>query len=263
MPALHLSIFILVGFAGFVLAQAVAPLPKTMSGRWTTVMPDGANFSDKLSLVLDVPVGVGPLTGRMTLRGTGCGALDEPLAGTWDGNELRFESQVRPNENTISIDRDCGTGHIKFDLFRKPGKSLFEGESRRDGALVASQITLEPPVEIGTLLLAPETWTLLFGLFYIAFHLISIGLSLQLRQLIKPHAPAFSKIFAARTGRWPPVQSVQFKYALPWVPPPAELGNYSSSVRNVFRAARIVSTIAILFLMACAISFYLGGGNPR
>jgi hypothetical protein len=259
----HLTILVLAGFTGMVLAQTVAPLPKRMSGRWATTMPGGTTFSDTLSVALEAPAGTGSVTGLLTMRGISCGAFYEPLVGTWDGNELRLESQVRPNVNAVSINRDCGTGRVTFNLTRKPGQSSFEGESHRDGAPVPSQVALAPPVTVDAVLADPMTWTFIFGFLYIVFHLISIVLGLELRQSIKAHEPAFSKIFAARIGRWPLVQSLQFRYWLPWVSSPAELGDYSSFVRNVFRATRIVSTIALVFFLASFTSFYLGGGNSR
>jgi len=130
--------------AGIVLAQATVPLPKAMSGRWTSVVPGGRTFTDTWSVVLDAPGGTGPVTGRLTLNGVGCGAKDEPLTGTWDGSELRIESQVHPNVNSQRANGECGTGRVTFRLTRKPGQSTFEGESQRDAAPAPSQVTLGP-----------------------------------------------------------------------------------------------------------------------
>jgi hypothetical protein len=127
-----------------VFAQTAAPLPKAMSGRWTAVIPGGRTFTDTLSVALDAPAGTGPVTGHFTNRGVTCGAANEPLTGTWDGTELRFESQVRPNVNVQRANGDCGTGRISFVLTRKAGQATFEGESRRDGMSVPAQITLAP-----------------------------------------------------------------------------------------------------------------------
>jgi hypothetical protein len=139
-----LVLLVLVGSADMVLAQTTTPLPKAMSGRWTSVVPGGRTFTDTWSVILDVPGGTGPVTGRLTLRGVTCGALDEPLTGSWDGNELRMESQVRPNVNAQRTNGECGTGRVTFKLARKPGQSTFEGESQRDAAPVPSQVTLAP-----------------------------------------------------------------------------------------------------------------------
>jgi len=134
----------LAGITGEVLAQATAELPGRMSGRWTAVVPGRATYSDTMSVTLDVPSGTGPLTGRLTSRGVTCGALDEPLTGTWDGTELRFESLVRPNVNAQRADGNCGTGRVTYVLKRKPGQSAFEGESHREGLKIAVQVTLAP-----------------------------------------------------------------------------------------------------------------------
>jgi hypothetical protein len=126
------------------LAQAEAPLPLKMSGHWTALAPGGRTFVDSLSIVLDAPAQSGAITGRLTLRGVTCGASDEPLQGTWDGTELRFESRVRPNVNAARPNGDCGNGTVSFVLARKAGTTAFTGESRRDGSPVPSQITLAP-----------------------------------------------------------------------------------------------------------------------
>ncbi len=145
MRAIAICILLVVmGVTHGVAAQTAAPLPKTLSGRWTAVVPGGRTFTDTMSVVLDVPATTGPLTGRLTLRGVTCGAIDEPLTGTWDGTELHFESQVRPNVNAQRTNGECGTGKVTFVLSRKPGQAVFEGESRRDAAPGASQITLAP-----------------------------------------------------------------------------------------------------------------------
>ena len=139
-----LVLFVSVGVAGGVLAQASAPLPKILSGRWVAVVPGNQTYTDSISVVLDAPPGPGQLTGRLTVRGVACGAIDEPLTGTWDGNELSFESEVRPNVNATRMNGQCGTGHITFQLTRKAGQSSFEGEFRRDGMQAPGQVTLAP-----------------------------------------------------------------------------------------------------------------------
>jgi len=139
-----LVLVVIAGSAAGALAQTTTALPKAMSGRWTSVVPGGRTFTDTWSVILDVPGGAGAVTGRLTLRGVTCGALDEPLTGTWDGNELRMESQVRPNVNAQRTNGECGTGRVTFTLARKPGQSTFEGESQRDAAPVPSQVTLAP-----------------------------------------------------------------------------------------------------------------------
>lgn len=141
----HLALLILAGLTGVVLAQTIAPLPKMMSGRWTSVQPTGRTYTGTWSVVLEIPPeGTGPITGRMTSGGGNCGALDEPLVGTWDGNELRIESRLRPNVNATRANADCGTGRTVTILTRKPGQTGFEGETRLDWTTVPSQVTLSP-----------------------------------------------------------------------------------------------------------------------
>ena len=89
------------------IAQAPAPLPKSMSGRWVVALPNGRLYTDTASVVLDAPEGTGSVTGRFTSRGVACGALDEPLVGTWDGTELRFDSRVGPIVNADQNDGQC------------------------------------------------------------------------------------------------------------------------------------------------------------
>jgi hypothetical protein len=115
-----------------------------MKGRWVAVLPNGQSFIDSLSVVLDQPDATGRVTGRLTSRGVTCGALDEPLVGTWDGTELRFESRVKPNVNAQRMNGNCDTGRIEYVLKRKPGDSRFEGQARRDGSPVAVEVTLSP-----------------------------------------------------------------------------------------------------------------------
>lgn len=135
---------VLTTFATTIATETNAPLPKSMNGRWTAVVPGGRTFTDTMSVVLDAPNGTGAVAGRLTSRGVVCGALDEPLTGTWDGTELRFESLVRPNVNVTRPNGDCGNGRIVFVLIRKPGQGAFEGESRREGSPNPVQITLSP-----------------------------------------------------------------------------------------------------------------------
>ena len=129
---------------GAVHAQLPAPLPAKLSGNWSSVVPGGRAYTDTMSIVLDPPDQAGRVTGRFTSRGVACGALDEPLTGSWNGSELRFESQVRPSVNTQRLGGDCGDGRIRFVLVRKPGQSGFEGQSVREGAPAPAQITLSP-----------------------------------------------------------------------------------------------------------------------
>jgi hypothetical protein len=138
------ALLILMSFSVITLAQTIMPLPKTLSGRWTAVVPGVGTFSDTISVVLDVPAQPGPLTGRLTSRGVTCGAMDEPLVGNWDGTELRFESKVQANVNVQRLNGQCASGRITYVLTRKPGQAAFEGEARRDGMSSPAQVTLAP-----------------------------------------------------------------------------------------------------------------------
>jgi hypothetical protein len=106
------------------------------------VLPNGRLYTDTMSVVLDAPAANGAVTGRLTVRGVTCGAQDEPLTGTWDGVQLRFESQVRPNVNAQQKDAQCASGKVVYVLRRKPGQLAFDGEFTRDGMNVPGQATL-------------------------------------------------------------------------------------------------------------------------
>ena len=134
----------LIGATTWAVGQAPEPLPTAMSGHWVVVLPNGRLYTDTMSVVLEAPAGTGPITGRLTVRGVTCGALDEPLTGTWDGTQLRFESQVRPNVNTQQKDAQCASGKVMYVLRRKPGAQAFDGEFTRDGMSVPGQVTLTP-----------------------------------------------------------------------------------------------------------------------
>jgi hypothetical protein len=136
--------FMLAAFAGATLAQSSSPLPGKLSGRWTAVIPGGRTFTDSVSVVLESPDNAGAVKGRLTVRGVTCGAIDEPLTGTWDGSELKFESLVRPNVNATRQNGECGNGRVSFALKRKPGENHFVGESLRDGAASPTQVTMSP-----------------------------------------------------------------------------------------------------------------------
>lgn len=125
--------------------QTPQALPTALTGKWVVVLPNGRLYTDSMSLVLDAPAdGSNTVKGRLTVRGVTCGAQDEPLIGTWDGVQLRFESQVRPNVNAQQKDAQCGSGKVSYVLRRKPGQQDFDGEFTRDGMSVPGQATLTP-----------------------------------------------------------------------------------------------------------------------
>jgi hypothetical protein len=128
------------------LAQREAPLPKAMSGHWVEPWQpsyNDRNYSDAISVTFDGDGAPGPVTGRLTRRGILCGAVNEPLTGTWDGVELRFVAVNRPNMNTHQPDGNCSRRPWKYLLVRKPEQTAFEGDGRSPGGTYI-QIMLSP-----------------------------------------------------------------------------------------------------------------------
>jgi hypothetical protein len=121
-------------------AQALAPLPINMNGKWTFL--GKRTSSDVMSVVIDGDGAPGKITGRLTLRANNCGALDEPFQGTWDGTTLRFDALLRSNVNTQRSNMDCPSDATKFVLARKPGQAGFEGEA--SASTGTFQVTLAP-----------------------------------------------------------------------------------------------------------------------
>lgn len=105
------------------------PLPPSLGGQWTVLAAGGRTFVDRWQASIDPPGAPGPVRGRFSWRAPNCGALDEPLEGSWDGRELVFTTTLRPNVNTANKDRDCGDGRLAVKLRRKPGDRSFEGEA--------------------------------------------------------------------------------------------------------------------------------------
>jgi hypothetical protein len=121
--------------AGLAMAQAPEPLPGKLSGRWTFMGPAGV-FVNAFDVAFDGGGAPGPVSGKLTWKGVNCGALDEPIRGSWDGTELSFEAVLRPNANTLRVNGQCGSAPTKFSLKRKPGTGGFEGEARSETAVV-------------------------------------------------------------------------------------------------------------------------------
>ena len=128
-------------------ASAQAPanaLPGALSGRWTFLPAGGRTFVDMWSARFDGTGAPGPVTGKLTWRGVNCGAQDEPLTGTWDGTELRFESVLRANANTQNLNGNCEGGRAVWVLKRKPGSATFEGEGSMNERKVVVTVTASP-----------------------------------------------------------------------------------------------------------------------
>ena len=126
-------------------AQAPGPLPSTLSGRWTVVPPGGRAIIDTWSIRFEGNGAPGPVKGLVTWRGRGCGALNEPATGNWDGTELRFEFKARPDVNTQLMGATyCGEGKTIAVLRRTPGARDFEGTASLNDAPTGIQITGSP-----------------------------------------------------------------------------------------------------------------------
>ena len=121
------------------------PLPSSLSGRWTVVPPGGRTIIDSWTFEVDGARAPGPVKGRVTWRGRGCGALDEPIAGTWDGTELSFEFKTRPDVNTQMTGATyCGEGKTNVVLRRQAGARDFEGEASMNDGPANIPLTASP-----------------------------------------------------------------------------------------------------------------------
>ena len=121
-------------------AQTGEPLAKNMSGRW--IFLGKRTNSDVMSVALEGDGAPGAITGRLTLRGSNCGALDEPFKGTWDGVELRFSALLRSNVNARRANMECAADATQFVLTRKPGQAALEGNA--SASTGTFQVTLAP-----------------------------------------------------------------------------------------------------------------------
>jgi hypothetical protein len=110
-------------------------LPKSLSGRWTFMGPSGV-LIDTFTIVFDGDGAPGMVPGRLTWRGRSCGAKDEPLKASWDGNELKFEAVLKANVNTQRMNGDCPGEPTRWALKRKAGEASFEGEGRMRDLMV-------------------------------------------------------------------------------------------------------------------------------
>ena len=122
-------------------AQAGAPLPGSLSGRWTFMGPRGV-LIDSFSIVFEGNRAPGIVPARLTWRGFSCGAMDEPIQATWDGAELKFEAVLKANTNTQRMNGDCPADPTRWVLKRKTGEGSFEGEGRVGNIVVT--VTTSP-----------------------------------------------------------------------------------------------------------------------
>ena len=121
------------------LAQTTAPLPGLLSGRWTFTGP--RTISDSFSVAFEQKDGPGPVPGKLTWRGFNCGAKDEPIQASWDGNELKFEAVLKANTNAQRMNGDCPAEPTRWVLKRKEGDRSFEGEGRVGSTVVTVTAT--------------------------------------------------------------------------------------------------------------------------
>lgn len=133
------------GCAAVAFAQSVpAPLPPSLSGRWTYSAPNGRTFVDYWSVRFDSSGAPGAVNGMVTWRGLSCGAKDEPVTGTWNGTELRFEVVLRPNVNTQNPNGNCGNGRTTVLLTRNAGATGFEGTATQADRNVTVAVNASP-----------------------------------------------------------------------------------------------------------------------
>jgi hypothetical protein len=122
-------------------AQTGAPLPGSLSGRWTFMGPSGV-LIDSFSIAFEGTRAPGIVPARLTWRGLSCGARDEPIQATWDGSELKFEAVLKANTNTQRMNGDCPSDPTRWVLKRKTGDGSFEGEGRVRNTVVT--VTASP-----------------------------------------------------------------------------------------------------------------------
>ena len=133
----------LVGFAGTVAAQTNDLLPHKLSGRWMARGPN-QTFINPVELTFDGDGKPGPVTGRVSWRGVTCGAENEPLAGTWDGRELRMTTTHRANVNVVRLNGQCGDGKTTYVLVRKAGETGFEGQVTSTYSAATATVFVSP-----------------------------------------------------------------------------------------------------------------------
>jgi hypothetical protein len=124
-------------------AQSRDTLPQKLSGRMTAT---GARQTFILDVVMefDGERKPGAIVGRVTHRGVNCGAENEPLAGTWDGSELRAVAALHANVNTLRMGGQCDGTKVTYSMKRKPGTTEFEGDVRANTTSAVATIVLSP-----------------------------------------------------------------------------------------------------------------------
>lgn len=110
------------------------------TGHWS----DNRTFVNVVSFDFEGSGKPGALSGKVTWRGVGCGAQNEPLTGTWDGRELRINMVLRANVNADRMNADCGDGKITVVLTRKAGEKNFEGDAHASYTPAVPSLTVSP-----------------------------------------------------------------------------------------------------------------------
>lgn len=115
----------LLGVSTLVVAQQ--PLPKVMTGTWDVDLPPATRMtvlaSGSWSIVIERQNPDGSIEGKMTWAGgRHCEAVDEPITGSFDGNELRIEGMLRDKY------RNAGCRKAIFVLKRNAFGNAFAGE---------------------------------------------------------------------------------------------------------------------------------------
>jgi hypothetical protein len=128
--------------AAIAAAQTDDALPGHLSGHWTLV--GNRTSVNAVSFDFEGSGKPGALGGKVTWRGVGCGAQNEPLTGTWDGRELRINMVLRANVNADRMKADCGDGKTTVVLTRKAGEKSFEGDARASYTPAVPSVTVSP-----------------------------------------------------------------------------------------------------------------------
>jgi hypothetical protein len=124
-------------------AQIGATLPVKLSGRMTATGATQTFILD-ITMVFDGDRKPGAIAGRVTHHGVSCGAENEPLAGTWDGTELRVVAALHANVNTLRMGGQCDGAKVTYTLKPKPGTREFEGDVRANTSSAVATIVLSP-----------------------------------------------------------------------------------------------------------------------
>ena len=127
------------------LVQPSEPLPTSLSGRWTLVPSGGRTINESWSVRFEGSRAAGAIKGKVTWRGRGCGAQDQPFDGSWDGTELKFRFIARPNENVQVLNATtCGEGTTDVVLRRKPSGASFDGQANFNNGAAILDVTASP-----------------------------------------------------------------------------------------------------------------------